>query len=143
MGRKPNDIKIQLMGTCLNAGLTTREAAKILGCPLSTAKIYAWAHRNPRAHRQWCERQRREARERYEKTPRSYTRSTYWTDERLARLKEMRDEGRSFSWCAEKLGGGCTRNMVAGAVNRRGAAYASPLFPPLSENFGGKRVTTT
>lgn len=126
MGRKRNDVKIRLMGECLDAGLTAQEAADLLGIPRSTARTYAWAHKFPAHYEAWRQRERERALERGKKIPRPPRQPGFWNEERLQTLKQLREAKKTFAQCAEKLG--CTRNMVAGALNRRG--WTSPLFPP-------------
>jgi len=50
---------------------------------------------------------------------------TGWTDERLARLKKLWDDGYSAQQIAQDLGG-CTRNAVVGVVHRRGWSRPEP-----------------
>lgn len=51
-----------------------------------------------------------------------------WTDERVARLKELWDKGLSASQIAQELGDGLSRNAVIGKAHRMGlSARPSPL----------------
>jgi GcrA cell cycle regulator len=53
-----------------------------------------------------------------------------WTVEREARLKELWESGLSASQCAERLGGGATRNAVIGKVSRLGLSFRDgPVRP--------------
>lgn len=49
-----------------------------------------------------------------------------WTEERIARMKEMWAEGYSASQIAAELRGGVTRNAVLGKLHRLGAATTRP-----------------
>jgi hypothetical protein len=52
----------------------------------------------------------------------------FWTDERVATLKRMREDGYTFDVIAERLG--CTRNAISGKVDRLGLAR-----PPRKERI--------
>jgi len=59
------------------------------------------------------------------------TRSTGWTDERVAELTKLWKRGLSATQIADRLGGNLTRNAVIGKVHRLGlAARRMPASPP-------------
>lgn len=45
---------------------------------------------------------------------------SYWSDDRVARLRKMWEAGASASTIAKKLGGSVTKNAVIGKANRLG-----------------------
>jgi len=62
-----------------------------------------------------------------------------WTDERIALLKELWDQGLSASQIAEKLAEGVTRNAVIGKAHRLGlASRPSPVKSAKSAKTGKK-----
>lgn len=55
-----------------------------------------------------------------------------WSDENVATLKKLFDEGHSFSVIAKRMGGGLTRNACLGKAHRMGFAQRDRASAPAS-----------
>lgn len=119
---RPRTEKMEVIAACVASGLSVSEIVEVTGYPHATVVLYSWAVKRPDKYKAWRERGTisTEAirKERIESG--ACTKVTFWAMERLATLKQLLASELSFSECAERIGNGCTRNMVAGICYRMG-----------------------